>query len=252
MKRLLIILCIATCYQLWASAPQMESLYVWNPGKYWMLVNPINHGDSEPSQMVWDSLFVYSDSSYVIKCSRYYDVGGKIVEGSIEGKWGNRGKYVSLVPFEVNYSCIPNVTTDSVMSVNLFEIVPVTRDTIPIKRSPLYVCSEDGVVTKYCTDSTGNANIHYSSDIMAIFIEGGFNPNIPFPQMGCHYNIVKSESFLIPNINAKVLKRIDNDLWSCFVYKDTLRLGQQFKRCSKDAVDNSAEFCTKETAPEQK
>ena len=250
MKRLLIILFVAICYQLWAST-QIEGLYVWNPGKYWWKVKPDKRKNSEYSQIVWDSLLISPDSSYILKGSRFYDVGGKTIEGIIEGTWSNRGDYVSLVPHNVNYSCVPNVMTDSIILINLFEIVPVTRDTIPIKRS-LYVCSEDGVVTKYCTDSTGNANIHYSSDIMAIFIEGGFNPNIPFPQMGCHYNIVISESFLIPNINAKVLKRIDNDLWSCFVYKDTLRLGQQFKRCSKDAVDNSAEFCTKETAPEQK
>lgn len=227
MKKLLLILFIATSYHLWASAPQIEGVYVWNPGKdYWIVsnwkVNPNKRRNTEPSKNVWDSLFVFSNNYYIKKSSRFYDVGGKTVESVLEGRWNNRGDYVSFVPFGVNYSCNPNVPTDSSILVNLFEIEQVTGDTIPIKNGRMFVCFEDGSTTKYYTDSTGYVKINYSPDILVILIEGCFSAKIPFPQAGCHYNVVVSNSYYTRNIDADFYKKHGSDLWSCFIDKDSL------------------------------
>ena len=231
MKRfLLLILLVVTSYQLHASTPQTEGLYVWNPGKNWWLISPDKRKNAEPSQVVWDSLLISPDSTYILKSSRFYDVGGKTIEGIIEGTWSNRGDYVSLVPHNVNYSCVPNMTTDSIIEINLFEIIPVARDTIPVKRSLLYVYSEDGVVTKYYTDSIGHVVINYSSDILVVFIEGGFHPKIPFPKKGSSYNIVMSKSYVIPNVDAQFLQIQGDDLWSCLMYKDSIRFSSPYKK----------------------
>ena len=131
-------------YQLWASTPQIEGLYVWNPGKNWWRISPDKRKNAEPSQVVWDSLLISPDSTYILKSSRFYDVGGKTIKSISKGTWSSRGEYVSLVPFGVNYSCVPNMTTDSIIEINLFEIVPVTRDTIPVKRSFVSIYSIDG------------------------------------------------------------------------------------------------------------
>ena len=233
MKRLLILSIVLICHHLWASTPHMEGLYVWNPGKYHWMLNPEKRRNSEPSQNVWDSLLIASDSSYILKGSRFYDVGGKTIEGIIEGTWCNRGDYVSLVPHNVNYSYVPNVTTDSIILVNLLEIVPATRDTIPINNGLLYVYSEDGTVTKYYTDSIGHVEIKYSPDILVVFIEGGFHPQIPFPRKGSRYSIVISNSYVIPNGDALFLKKLGDDMWSCFVYYDSLRLESHYKNAKE-------------------
>ena len=205
MKRLLLILLIATSYQLHASTPQTEGLYVWNPGKNWWMISPDKRKNAEPSQVVWDSLLISPDSTYILKSSR----------------------------FGVNYSCVPNMTTDSIIEINLFEIVPLTRDTVPIKRGLLYVYSEDGTVTKYQTDSIGHVKINYSPDILVVFIERGFNPNIPFPKIGSSYNIVISESYVIPNVNAQFLKKQGDDLCLCSIYRDSIQLNSLYRRVLK-------------------
>ena len=130
MKRLLILWFVLICHQLWASTPPIEGLYVWNPGKYYWRLNSDKRRNTEPSQNVWDSLLVSPDSSYILKGSRFYDVGGKTIEGIIEGTWSNRGNYISLVPHNVNYSCVPNVTTDSIILVDLLEIAPEDKKEI--------------------------------------------------------------------------------------------------------------------------
>lgn len=232
MKRLLIAICVfgMLCSNLPAQVTQTEGIYVWNPGKNWWLISPDKRKNAEPSHNVWDSLRIYPDSSFVMKSSRYYDVGGKTIKSISKGTWSSRGEYVSLVPFGVNYSCIPNMTTDSIIEINLFEIAPVTRDTVPIKRGLLDVYSEDGTVTKYQTDSIGYVKINYSPDILVVFIEGGFNPKIPFPQMGSRYDIVISGSYVIPNINAQFLKIRGDDLWSCLMYKDSIQFSSPYKK----------------------
>ena len=224
---------IATSYQLHASTPQTEGLYVWNPGKNWWMISPDKRKNAEPSQVVWDSLLISPDSTYIVKSSRFYDVGGKTIKSISKGTWSSRGEYVSLVPFGVNYSCVPNMTTDSIIEINLFEIVPLTRDTVPIKRGLLYVYSEDGTVTKYQTDSIGHVKINYSPDILVVFIERGFNPNIPFPKIGSSYNIVISESYVIPNVNAQFLKKQGDDLCLCSIYRDSIQLNSLYRRVLK-------------------
>ncbi|MBQ6764145.1 MAG: hypothetical protein IJP45_03045 [Paludibacteraceae bacterium] len=228
MKRLLLMLLVATSYQLQVSALQIEGLYVWNPGKNGWLINQDKRKNAEPSQIVWDSLRIYPDSNFVMNSSRFYDVGGKTIKSISKGTWSTRGEYVSLIPFGVNYSCVPNVTSDSIIEVNLYEIVPVTRDTVPIKRGLLYVYSENGAITKYYTDSIGHVEINYSPDILVVFIEGGGHPNIPFPQIGSSYNIVISKSYV--TVDAKFLKRQGDDLWSCTFYKDSLLLNSLYKK----------------------
>lgn len=230
MKRfLLLILLVVTSYQLWASTPQIEGLYVWNPGKNWWRISPDKRKNAEPSQVVWDSLLISPDSTYILKSSRFYDVGGKTIKSISKGTWSSRGEYVSLVPFGVNYSCVPNMTTDSIIEINLFEIVPLTRDTVPIKRGLLYVYSEDGTVTKYQTDSIGHVVINYSSDILVVFIEGGFHPKIPFPKKGSSYNIVMSKSY----VDAQFLKKQGDDLCFCSIYRDSIQLNSLYRRVLK-------------------
>lgn len=230
MKRLLLILLVVTSCQLHASTPQIEGLYVWNPGKNWWLISPDKRKNAEPSQVVWDSLLISPDSTYILKSSRFYDVGGKTIKSISKGICSTRREYVSLVPFGVNYSCVPYVTTDSIIEINLFEIIPVTRDTVPIKRGLLYVYSEGGTITKYQTDSIGHVKINYSPDILVVFIEGGFNSKIPFPQMGNRYDIVISGSFVIPNINAQFLKIHGDDLWPCLMYEDSIQFSLPYKK----------------------
>lgn len=240
MKRLLILWFVLICHQLWASTPPIEGLYVWNPGKYYWRLNSDKRRNTEPSQNVWDSLLVSPDSSYILKGSRFYDVGGKTIEGIIEGTWSNRGNYISLVPHNVNYSCVPNVTTDSIILVDLLEIAPATRDTLPIKGGLLYVYSEDGIITKYYTDSIGHVEIKYSPDILVVFIEGGFHPQIPFPKKGSSYNIIISKSYAIPNVDALFLKKVGEDMLSCFVYHDSLRFVSHYqKKHERGRVPNS-------------
>ena len=229
MKRfLLLILLVVTSYQLHASTPQTEGLYVWNPGKNWWLISPDKRKNAEPSQVVWDSLLISPDSTYILKSSRFYDVGGKTIKSISKGTWSSRGEYVSLVPFGVNYSCVPNMTTDSIIEINLFEIVPVARDTIPVKRSLLYVYSEDGTIIKYQTDSIGHVVINYSSDILVVFIEGGLHVNIPFPQIGSSYNVVTSKSYV--NVEAQFYKKQGDDLWHCSIDEDGIQLNALYKK----------------------
>lgn len=222
MKRWLIVFCVLgfLCNKLPAQiTTQIEGVYVWNPGEdFWavspLLERPHKRKNIKPSQIVWDSLFVYPDSSFLLKRSRFYDVGGKTVVSVLEGGWSSRGDYVAFVPREVNYSCAPNVTTDSIILVNLAKIEQITRDTVPVKKGLLYAYSENGAITKYYTDSIGHVEINYSPDILAVFIEGGFSPKIPFPQMGNRYDIVITESFVIPNIDALFFIKYGDDLWT--------------------------------------
>ena len=227
MKRLLIFIFVALCHQLWASTPQVDGLYVWNPGKRLSII-PDKRRNSEPSPVVWDSLIVSPDSSYTLKRSRYYDVGGKIKKDAIYGRWYNKREFVSLVPHNVNYSCIPSENGDSVISVYLSEINKETRDTIPIKSGIIHVCSENGVA-KYYMDSTGHIDIKCSSIVWAIYIRSFDNATtpwpeeaiIPLPDTGCRYNVTLP-CYGERNVMANLYKIRGDNLCECFLYKDSL------------------------------
>lgn len=231
MKRLLLILLIATSYQLHASTPQIEGLYVWNPGKSGWMLNPDKRKNSEPSQVVWDSLLISPDSSYTLKSSRFYDVGGKIVKDTTYGTWSHIGDFVAIVPYNANYSCVPNTGNDSIISVYISKIKERTRDTIPIENGTIYVCSETGV-TKYYVDNAGYIDIKYSSIVWAIYIESNYSATIPFPRAGCRYNVTLP-CYGIRNIGADLFKVQGADLWECFIHNKDLCLGSQYKKSIK-------------------
>lgn len=222
MKRtLIIVLCIISS-QLITAESSIVGVYEHHPDEQalrFIMADP---------DIVWDSLWIYPDGHYLRKKSMYYDVGGKIVKDTFYGKWSLNGEYISLVPDNVNYRCIPNVAADSIVSLQIFDIDYETKDTISAKKCTIYVDAEDGE-TIYYTNNKGRVDIICTSPIRAIYINGRYSAEIPFPIAGNLYQVI-FPCYGIPYIWASLFKVYNDELWLGWIYKEKVEYSDFYKK----------------------